>query len=132
MTRWSVLLTVRQAPRLRWLGLKKPQPAAQLATTHLTTTQRVTTQLAADASGRWALRERDEASWHAVALTRYWRGPCWVRLMLAATAAPDHPAAGRRWTITVWRSAVSTDDWRKLGVLLRAAREPRCLTALPA
>jgi len=114
-TRWSVLLTVRPAAPRRWLAWLLNQPAMQLAT-----------ELASDASGRWALREQRDGPWHSVALTHYWRGPFWVTLAFAATS--DSPNittnAPRRWTLTLWRSNVAAGYWRTLNVLLRAARQP--------
>jgi len=147
--RWSVLLTVRQPEHVRWLGWALAVTAAGCVAVSLSMQgiaagwcvlsflvltgalwfalqkPQSDTQLAADASGRWALRGRDDAAWHAVALTRFWRGPFWLTLTLAATDTPVNAASGQPWTLTVWRSAVSADDWRILNVLLRTARPPR-------
>jgi len=119
MPRWSVLLTLAQPAdwrRLwRWRVSRRVKPATPLS-------------IAADVTGRWALREHDHAPWRAVALTRWWRGPFWVTVTLAATNTLSEPA----WTLTLWRSSVSASDWRTLNVLLRAARQPRAQTAVPA
>jgi len=107
-------------------------------------------QLAADASGRWALREPHDPVWHIVAPTRVWRGPGWVTLRLAAiatpvntvsdSAAPDAASSDaascfapkRTWTLTLWRCALPADDWRKLSVLLRTAHQFAAAAATPA
>jgi len=128
-TRWSILLTVKPPAFARgfmcWLALKKPQPDISVA---------------ADASGRWALRTQPDGAWHAVALTRWWRGPFWVTLTLVASAMPtdvastSEPASQSRpaWTLTLWRRAVPKNDWRTLNVLLRAAHQRHLPSTAPA
>jgi len=149
MTRWSVLLHVKQPAGVEWLGRALALTAAGSVATGLwlqgiaagwcvlaffvsvgallTCLKKPppNTQLATNASGRWALRGQADEAWHAVALTRFWRGPCWVTLTLLATGTPAGVASEQRWTLTVWRATVSTDAWRTLNVLLRTARQPR-------
>jgi len=155
MTRWSVLLTVKQPAGVRWLGWALAGVAAAcvavslwmqgvaagwciLAFLALVGMLSLAFKLpsdryvAADATGHWALREQPDGPWHTVSLTRFWRGPCWVTLMLTAIDTPVNAKSGRSRTLTVWRSAVSADDWRILNVLLRTARQPRSTRQPPA
>ena len=71
--------------------------------------------LTADIFGAWKIGPPDQQRF--VVPVRVWYGPFWMTLVLVPQDGARH---ARPLAVTVWRSTVPTEAWRKLCILLRA------------
>jgi len=76
-------------------------------------------RLSADGwDGGWAFEHAGAR--RALALLHVWHGPAWTTLSFHV------PSMGEALQLTIWRSDVSSTDWRRLRQLAaRGAKEPR-------